>query len=530
MIQQQTGARQARRFHWQRGPFGWLRLASLLTILTALVTLSGCGGGAGARGEVAASRNFGATGQFPVPAEIRPNVDFWRHVYGVWSRGQVAFHDDEHMGVIYEVARLPGPIQAGYTAYQRDWIASKERAYKARLRGLEFKVRSGRSLGPADKELAAKFEKAGGIRLVYGASDRLRTQRGLRERFRRGVEISGRYDPAFRQIMHKHGVPEDLAYLPHVESSFQTNARSSVGAAGVWQFMPSTGRLFMDVNRTVDERLDPILAADGAARYLSRAHDRLGSWPLAITSYNHGVGGMANAKAIYGDDIGRIVRDYNGRSFKFASRNFYSEFVAAREVASHAGRYFPEGVDYEQPWPHDRLVLRSSMPAHHVASHYGVSTATLASLNLHWRNPAKTGRKMLPRGTTVWLPAGSTRRVASQPTPYTASVMLAANRHDRSSARRHTLARAEPARSRPKPVKVAAKRAPKPEPKVAAKTSRPKKAKRVAKVKYHVVKPQETLYRVALINGISVSELRKLNRLGPNDNQIRVGQRLKVGI
>ena len=362
-----------------------------------------------------------------MPEEIRPNVDFWRHVYGVWSRGQVAFHDDEHMGVIYEVATLPGPTQGGYTGYQKQWINAKEREYRWRLRELETKVRAGQTLTPADKALAAKFEKAGSIGYVYGASERLRSQRGLRERFRRGVEISGRYDPAFREIMRRYGVPEDLAYLPHVESSFQTNARSSVGAAGVWQFMPGTGRLYMDVNGTVDERLDPILAADGAARYLSSAYAKLGSWPLAITSYNHGVGGMTNAKAMYGNDIGRIVKGYDGKSFKFASRNFYAEFIAAREVASHANSYFPEGVHYDQPWPHDRLVLASSMPANHIANHYGVSTGTLASLNLHWRDRARSGQASLPSGTTVWLPAGTTRRVASQPPPYFGSTMIAAN-------------------------------------------------------------------------------------------------------
>ena len=523
-MQTRVGALLARSFLLRQGNPGHPVLPLLLTLVIAALALAGCAGGGGSRSEVSASRNFGATGQFPVPAEIRPNVDFWRHVYGVWSRGQVAFHDDEHMDVIYEVAQLPGPIKGGYTSTQKQWVRSKKSAYRSRLERLESKVRSGERLSRTDKELAAKFKKAGGIQLVYGASDRLRVQRGLRERFRRGVEISGRYDSEFRDIMRRHGVPEDLALLPHVESSFQTNARSSVGAAGVWQFMPGTGRQFMDVNRTIDERLDPILAADGAARYLSSAHNKLGSWPLAITSYNHGVGGMTNAKAIYGNDIGRIVRNYNGRAFKFASRNFYAEFVAAREVARHPRKYFPEGVHYEKPWPYDRLVLRSSMPAQHVAKHYGVSTHSLANLNLHWRGRAKSGRSQLPSGTTVWLPAGSMRRVASLPPAYSAPVMLASNERKTTRSSRRTLARAEPVKAK----KAAARSKPKPEPKIAARKSTKSKASR--KTRYHVVKPKETLYRVALINGISVNQLRKLNRLGPNDNKIRVGQKLKVGI
>jgi membrane-bound lytic murein transglycosylase D len=360
---------------------------------------------------------------------------------------------------------------------------------------------------------------------------------------------------------------------------------------------------------------------------------------------------MAKAKAQHGKDIGRVVKDYNGPAFGFASRNFYSEFMAAREVARNAKRYFPEGVNYEQPWPHDRLVLSSSMPAHHVANHYGVSTGSLASLNLHWRDSARDGRAALPAGSTVWLPAGSMRRVAGQPSASGGSAMLARNepQAERPSVTRNeplseprieaqpeyrprpepVLASNEPAErepaleiepspepvrsswgggggiissanagelpprrpkaerpmivvpsaSEPKSEPVAAKlpeSKPKSEPKstklaqskpktapkdtkatqakgkpdakdaklaksgkaevkggkVAKAEAKPESKSRSGKAqtKFHVVKPQETLYRVATLNGISVAELRRLNKMGPKDNSIRPGQKLKVDI
>ncbi|MBK5929876.1 lytic transglycosylase [Halochromatium salexigens] len=480
--------------------------------IAAVLALSGCGGGVNLYGDGVAKVNYDTTGPFPVPEDIQPNVDFWRHVYGVWSRGQVAFHDNEHMGVIYEVAELPGPIKEGYTNEQRAWVKSRRAFHRDRLRALEHKVRERAPLSAADKQLLAKIEEGAGKDAVYGASQRLRSQRGVRERFKRGLEISGRYDPEFRKIMRAKGVPEDLAYLPHVESSFQTHARSSVGAAGIWQFMPATGRDYgMRVDRTLDERLDPITCADGAARYLSAAHRKLGNWPLAITSYNHGKGGMANAKAQHGDDIGEIVKHYRGRAFGFASRNFYASFVAAREVAEHPKRYFPEGVRFEEPLSHDRLVLRTAMPAQRVASHYGVPTASLARLNLHWRERAVDGRAHLPAGSTVWLPAGSIERVAAQPPAY----------RDRSSAPSNaTLAARHETGSAGESASTASKQD----------TATPAgKTKSVsAPVKYHVVKPDETLYRVAVSNGISVDKLRKLNHISPNDNTIRVGQKLRV--
>jgi membrane-bound lytic murein transglycosylase D len=471
--------------------------------------------------------NYDNSGLFPVPEEIQPNVDFWRHVYGVWSRGQVAFHDNEYMGVVYEVSELPGGVRESYTSEQRAWVKSREALYRDRLRSLERKVRERAPLSSSDKQLLAKIEQGAGKGAVYGASDRLRSQRGVRERFKRGLEISGRYDPYFRQVMSAKGVPEDLAYLPHVESSFQTHARSSVGAAGIWQFMPATGRDYgMQVNRTIDERLDPITCADGAARYLSAAHRKLGSWPLAITSYNHGKGGVARAKSQYGDDIGKIVKNYKGRAFGFASRNFYASFVAAREVADHPNRYFPEGVRFEEPWSNERLVLRSPMPAHHVANHYGVSTASLARLNLHWRDPAVEGRAQLPAGSTVWLPPGSTRRVAGQPPAYRDRTTVPATA---------TLVVRNDSRSNKRVAKTGTARlastADSTRPKTSvAKPARAQSSASAAKSapKYHVVKPQETLYRVSVNNGISVDKLRKLNRLGPKDNTIRVGQKLRV--
>lgn len=457
-----------------------------LALIPLLLLLGGC-----------ASTDNKTSTVFPVPPEIEDNVDFWRMVYGEWSRSQVAFHDDEHMGLIYEVAKLPGPVRASYTPEQKRFVRSKKAEYRNRLASLERKVGSGGRLSGYERKLRDKIVDAGGRAALSGASDRVRSQRGVRERFRRGVEISGRYDATFREIFRSRGVPEDLAYLPHVESSFQANARSSVGAAGIWQFMPSTGRIFdLTVNRSMDERMDPVLAAEGAARYLDQAHRKLASWPLAITSYNHGQGGMAKAKNLYGDDIGRIVRNYRGRRFGFASRNFYAEFVAARDVAGNPDKYFPEGVAYEKPLSRDRLVLHHSMPAHHLAGYYGLSVYRLEDINPSWRKPIIQGRTYLRTGSTVWLPAGTTQRIAGQPGPVPVRV-----------------ARAEPRRT----------------PAVAMSTPKPKPKPRIASAaKTHVVKPNETLYRVALRYDMSVKELKRLNRMKPNEDSIRTGQRLRV--
>ena len=87
--------------------------------------------------------------------------------------------------------------------------------------------------------------------------------------------------------------------------------------------------------------LDPFASAIGAANYLSSAYSKLGDWPAAITSYNHGIGGMKRAQNQVGRNFARIVNTYDGPAFGFASRNYYAQFLAAREIANNTVQYFP---------------------------------------------------------------------------------------------------------------------------------------------------------------------------------------------
>ena len=352
---------------------------------------------------------------FPTPPALQPQVAFWQNVYAGWGRNQVALHDNRYMDVIYEVVTLPGDVSEGYSDSQKALLKARYDGLKFALSQMEGKIAVRAPLTASEQALAQRIQSSsGGPAAIAGSSERLRSQRGLRERFKRGLEISGRYDAAFRQVFREAGLPEDLAYLPHVESSFQNHAASSVGAVGMWQFMPDTARQFMMMNAAVDERRDPVASAQGAAGYLGRAHDRLDSWPLAITSYNHGVGGMARAKAAWGDDIAAIVKNYSGKGFGFASRNFYAEFLAARNIARNPQRFFPEGLSYQAPLNLDRVRLRQAVPVHTLASYYEVNLGELTALNRAWNPPAQNGRIPLPAGAMVWLPPGTMMRLAQR--------------------------------------------------------------------------------------------------------------------
>jgi membrane-bound lytic murein transglycosylase D len=182
----------------------------------------------------------------------------------------------------------------------------------------------------------------------------------------------------------------------------------------MWQFMPGTARHFGMLNAAVDERRDPVASAQGAARYLGNAHDQLGSWPLALTSYNHGVGGMKRAQEAFGNDFVAITRNYSGASFGFASRNFYAEFLAAREIARNPQRFFREGIRYEPPLDLDRVRLRQTVNTMTLANYYDVSPWELTNLNKAWNPAAQNSQIPLPAGTLVWLPAGTVARLAQR--------------------------------------------------------------------------------------------------------------------
>ena len=414
----------------------------------------------------------------PYPDSLREGVEFWKNVWAKWTMNQVVLHDMDRPSIVYEIFELPGPIGETYTEAQRDYVKDRREAIASRLTDIEEKVAAGLPLADDEKAVVLKITDVAGSEGLAGAGARVRSQRGLRERFRRGLEIAGRYHDEFAVIFRQAGLPEDLAYLPHVESSYQVDALSSAGAVGVWQFTRSAARKFMLMTPALDERRDPIAAAYGAARYLQSAYAELESWPMAITSYNHGVGGMRAAKERFGTDFERILREYDGRTFGFASKNFYKEFLAAREIAKDPAAYFPEGLTPWTPQGLDRVVLERPTAASRVANRYGVPLAKLASLNPAWTKRALSDRASLPPGTRVWLPGGTLAPAATVAT-------------------------------------VAAPAAP-------AAPAPPAGGDAV-----HVVRKGETLFRIATAYGISLSRLLEVNGLKVSTT-IHPGQEIRI--
>lgn len=480
--------------------------------------------GSGAYGLVVESA---AAEPFPHYPAVQPNVQFWKRVFSEWSLGQIVVHDLEYPAIVYEVIDLPGPAEERYTKEQRRFAEQQVELWEDRLRAIEHKIERGVALDGREKKWALLITTSGGTGAVEGAHRRVRTQRGLRERFRRGVEISFRYDGVFRQIFHDAGLPEELAYLPHVESSFQARARSSAGAVGIWQFTRGTGRKYLKINSAIDQRLDPVAATRAAAAYLEDAYAVLSGWPLALTAYNHGIGGMRRAAEAFDSDYERIFKEYRGRLFGFASKNFYAEFLAAMEIADAPERYFPEGFEPEPPFDLEEIVLEGRTTPGRLAKAYGLPLAELAAVNPAWTSRAVRSGLALPEGSSVWFPAGTAARLAraGRKPEYTLSgwvdrggyyvVQPGDSLSVIAEAYGISLGRLRELNGIPEGASL-------------IHVGQRLRLGDDAAAGVHVVRRGETLSTIARRYGMSLSELRASNGLAPNESLIRVGQTLRV--
>lgn len=342
------------------------------------------------------------TGQFPRPPELEPAVRFWERIYsGVSTHGGL-IHDDQHLDVVYEQIDFPADIDPHVRSTTIDGTKAK---YQQILRDLGTGRRS--DLTDEERRVLALWPAGVDNATLTEAASHVRFQLGQADRFREGLLRAGAWGAHIREVLRREGVPGELAALPHVESSFNAMARSKVGAAGMWQFMPGTAHRWLRVDGVLDERLDPYKSAEAAAHYLAQAHEALGSWPLALTAYNHGTAGMLRARNQLGtDDIVRVVREYQSPTFGFASRNFYVSFLAALEIDRNYERFF--GPLARQGQDTSRTVhVPEYVPVSALVSATGVGEEALRPLNLALLEPVWRGERFVPRGYEFRVPASA---------------------------------------------------------------------------------------------------------------------------
>jgi membrane-bound lytic murein transglycosylase D len=318
-----------------------------------------------APGNTQAQSKPGTEDSFPLLPGLESAVEFWKKIFTEYSSSQLVYFDPLDMSRIYEV------VDVGEDSRTDDYI-NGERQRIASTNGVDI--------------------------------EQVKAQRGIKERTAAGLKRSGRHIAQMQQIFRDRGLPIELTYLPVVESSYDINARSNVGALGMWQFMRTTGRQYMRVDRSVDERRDPIESTRAAASFLQQSYDILGNWPLAITAYNFGPGGMARAVAeIESDNLVDLIRQHRHPYWGFAPKNFYAEFLAAVEIGKNVNQYFPE-LQLDSPVAIKEIELKSGVSVVALAKSTGLTKDQL----LGWNPALSTQTRSVPAGYRVKVPVDST--------------------------------------------------------------------------------------------------------------------------
>lgn len=408
-----------------------------------------------------------AADSFPSYPAIKANVAFWEKIYSTYSINSAVIHDRNDLSKVYEVVHLMDREVPAAARINSAMITIATEKYQKILQNLA----SGKTPATAaEQRIAQMFKGSGSRQRMLLAAESIRSQIGQKERFYEGVVRSGRYISGIRAIFKAYGLPAELAYLPHVESSFNTEAYSKAGASGIWQFTLGTGKQYMRIDDAIDERSDPFIAADAAARYLRDGYQKLGSWPLALTAYNYGTAGMMRAREAKGT-YERIFLEYREGHFGFASQNFYSEFLAATRVAINLES--SRQVRLDNPVPFIEFPLPGHIHVNEVRRHFRLSDSSIKRLNPALLPAVYNGSKLIPSGYRLRLPADKNIR------------NLAANI--------------------------------------------PRSYFRAGQIrdKYHQVKPGETLTRIASRHGLSVKVLAAANGL-PHNAKIRIGQKLRI--
>ncbi|KJR40947.1 lytic transglycosylase, partial [Candidatus Magnetoovum chiemensis] len=204
----------------------------------------------------------------PYPKSLKPQVDFWINVFTKYNSSEIIIHDNKYLNIVYAVINVPD-----IAAITDDEIKSRKdkeiENIKTMLLSLNNKTVNGKTeLTKEETTVSLMFDKIAGKDKYLEAIKRLRTQIGVKDRFKEALSRSTLYIKDMERVFQQQGIPLELTRLAFLESLFDVNAQSPAGAVGLWQFMKSTGRKYLTINEAIDERKDPIKSSKAAAKLL----------------------------------------------------------------------------------------------------------------------------------------------------------------------------------------------------------------------------------------------------------------------
>lgn len=192
---------------------------------------------------------------------------------------------------------------------------------------------------------------------------------------------SGRYRDHIRKVFKKKGLPEDLTWLAMIESGFDATARSPVGALGLWQFMPDTGKIYgLSHDRWSDQRMSLVASTEAAADFLADLYRRFGSWDLAMAGYNMGYGGVLAAVRRYNTNDYWALAKLEG-SLPWETTLYVPKILAAAIVAKNLAAFGFQDVVPDPPLDGEEVPVAPGTSLATVAQACGTTTKDVELLN-----------------------------------------------------------------------------------------------------------------------------------------------------
>jgi membrane-bound lytic murein transglycosylase D len=371
------------------------------------------------------SRPFEIAEEFTVPPVLAKRFHFWRRIYSLWSKHHYVLHLAPWPEVVIEAYEFvpdrdvsPSAPAASQPAIDGSHLIKKladnrREAYAKIFRRMHDISSTPARFTPAMQRLAKAMEHISEPNKYLTASENMRLQRGQKDFIAQGLSTAPKYLPWIEREFASLGVPKELAKLAFIESSFNLKALSKVGASGVYQIMPETGKQYLRIQDGIDERNDPIKAGRAAARLLKFYYGSLGSWPLAITAYNHGVGGIRRAMATVGSDrLEDLITRYEGSGFGFASKNFYTGFLAILATLENKERYFPN-IKKVSPIRFKLVRVASPLSIDSIQKTYRLNPSEILRLNPDLSQQFVRSRGILPKNYVLKVSTGGGVRLAT---------------------------------------------------------------------------------------------------------------------
>ena len=347
--------------------------------------------------------------KFTIPAYFRESVRFWFNIYTQYNSNFSIIHDKDNLKLVYKILDFSSLNKSKLhsstkESIQKQFTRNNIKSLKVSLNKLSLSTK----IGPKELRILETLKKKN-IKVPNKKKEKkaffkkllnnIRGQTGQKDKINKGLSNFSKYKYQIREFQKDLLLPKEVIAIPFLESSFNVNAVSKVGAAGVWQFMPFIAKHFMIQSKLTDSRLNPLISTLGALHLLKQNKQILKRWDLAITAYNSGTKHIVLAKKKFKKEkfsLEYMLKKYNHPHVGFAAKNFYSEYLALVFSIAYQEEFFLNGkiVDKKK----NKISIYSSLCKFIPKNLYKkVKKVNLKSLNKHILRPTAT----YPRGTLI---------------------------------------------------------------------------------------------------------------------------------